>query len=68
MQHMLMEVVVPHHDPERVELPQGVLGFSRAAAAFAAGAGCALAAVAPAWAAACRAAWRATSAGTGAAA
>jgi hypothetical protein len=56
---MLMEVVAAHHDPERVDLPQGVLGCSRAAWAFVAGASCALGAVAlPVWAACAKVAWR----------
>jgi hypothetical protein len=55
---MLMEVVAPHHDPERVELPQGVVGVSWASATFAAGAAAALAAVVPAAAAGAAAAWR----------
>ena len=45
VQAMLMEEVAAHHDPERVDLPHGLLGCSWAAAAFAVGAGCALGAV-----------------------
>jgi hypothetical protein len=67
LQQLLMDVVAPHHDAERVELPQGVLGFSRAAAAFAVGAACAVGAVGvPLWGAAARAAWRAAGGGGGA--
>jgi len=69
VQTMLLEVVAPHHDPEQVLLPQGVLGCSWAAAAFVAGAGCALGAALPAMSAVGRVLWqRFGAAGGGAAA
>jgi hypothetical protein len=53
-----MELIAPHHDPERVELPQGVLGPSRASAAFLAGAATAVAVLAvPLWAAVAWTSW-----------
>lgn len=59
VQNHLLELLAPHHDPERVDLPQGVLGCSAAALAFAAGAGAALSVTVAGLALVGRLAWRA---------